>query len=399
MSDRSWTVEVGGVYHAVIVDCDPQTRRAGIRVDGRMAAKPLAADEQERELTINGVPYVLRRKDGDEFELDIAPEAFLNKRTSGERTSRPLNSARADATSAPLKSRKIWIAYVVAGLFALGLVRYGLRSFQYTHVPWQPYSDSDGSFTAKFPGAPAEKESTQNINGDLWTFHSRTATFKDHFYAVQYVDMKIVVVDANSESIMNRFLDGWAKGIGGKIETRDKSSLARNPAIRFTMTIPKGSGPDGDKLPVNARMRGVAAVRGSRLFLTWTLTTEVESAFADVHEFLDAFNVPPPGAPATFDSIAVEKPAEPVRAAMTQPAATTTQPDPSEPRLKSIAPAEPAPIVYLEPAFTMYHVAGCPKVTQGMQQVPVDQRPRDYAPDACVPEKLRTWPIRYRRAS
>lgn len=389
MSDRSWTVEVGGVHHTVIVDCDPQTRRAAIRVDGRMPARPMAADEDERELSIAGVPYVLRRKDGDQFELDIAPEAFLNQTKSR-------SSSGAAKAAPPQKSKMIWIAYVVAGLFALGLVRYGLRSFQYTHVPWQPYSDSGGSFTAKFPGSPTEKQSTENINGDLWTVHSRFATFKDHFYAVEYLDMKIVVVDANSESVMNRFLDGWAQTLGGKIEAREKSSLARNPAIRFSMAMPKGSGPEGYKLPVEARLRGVAAVRGSRLYLTWTLTTEVESSFADVHQFLDAFAVPPPDAPATFDSIDVEKPV--VRAATTQPA-TTTQPDPAEPRLKSIAPTEPAPLVFLEPAFTMYHVAGCPRVAPGMQQVPVDQRPPDYAPDDCVPEKLRTWPIRFRRAS
>jgi len=393
MSDRSWTVEVDGVDHTVVVDCDPQTRRAGIRVDGRMPVKPMAADEHERELSINGVPYVLRRKDGDEFELDIAPEAFLNQTKSRS------SSGAAKGAPPPQKSKKIWIAYVVAGLFALGLVRYGLRSFQYTHVPWQPYSDSEGGFSAKFPGSPTEKQSTENFNGDLWTVHSRFATFKDHFYAVQYLDLKIVVVDANSESILNRFLDGWAQTLGGTIETREKSSLARNPAIRFTMAVPKGSGPEGYKLPVKAHLRGMAAVRGSRLYLTWTLTTEAESTFADVHQFIDAFAVPPPGAPATFDSIAAEKPVEPVRAAITQPVATTKQPDPDEPRLKSIAPTGPAPLVFLEPTFTMYHVAGCPKVAPGMQQVAVDQRPPDYAPDDCVPEKLRTWPIRFRRAS
>lgn len=392
MSDRSWTVEVGGVDHTVIVDCDPQTRRASIRVDGRMPARPMAADEYERELSIDGVPYVLRRKDGDEFELDIAPEAFLNQ-TKSRSSSRAAKSA-----PPPRKSKMIWIAYVVAGLFALGLVRYGLRSFQYTHVPWQPYSDSDGGFTAKFPGSPTEKQSTENINGDLWTVHSRFATFKDHFYAVQFLDMKIVVVEANSESIMNRFLDGWAETLGGKIETREKSSLARNPSIRFTMAIPRGAGPEEHKLPVKAHLRGVAAVRGSRLYLTWTLTTEAESTFADVHQFLDAFAVPPPGAPATFDSIADEKPVEPVPAS-TQPVATTTRPDPDAPRLRSTVPAEPAPLVYLEPAFTMYHVAGCPKVAPGLQQVAVDQRPHDYTPHDCVPEKLRTWPIRFRRAS
>jgi len=383
MSDRTWTVEVGGVSHTVVVDVDPQTKRAGVRVDGRMAAKPLAADEDERELKIDGAPYLLRRVK-DDFELDIAPDAFLNQRT---------------AAPPPPKSRKLWIAYVGAALFVLGLIRVGMHGFQYMRVPWQPYSESDGSFNAKFPAKPDEKETTQNINGDLWTVHSRYATFKDHFYAVEYLDLKIVVVDANSESVMNRFLDGWAHALGGSIASREKSSLGRNPAIRFEIALPKGAGAEEHKLPVNARVRGVETVRGTRLYLTWTMTAEADSATADVRQFLDAFNIPPPGAPASFESAVADRHAEPVQSAAVPPAATSTQPDPNQPRLGMTAPAEPAPIVYLEPAFVMYHVAGCPKVTPNMQQVPVDLRPNGFTPHDCVPQKLRTWPIRYRRKS
>src|ERR1041385_7330932 len=239
MNSRTWSVEVGGIDHVVVVESDPETKRAGVRVDGRLAAKPLSATEDERELTIGGAPYILRRVK-DDFELDLSPEAFTTRR-SGARSAAP----------PPEKSRsKTWIAYVVGALIALGLIRYGARSFQYMRVPWQPYSEADGSFTAKFPEKPREKEDTKNIVGDLWTVRSRFASYKDHFYAVEYLDLKIVVLESNAESITNRFRDGWAGTLGGKVVTRDKTSHARNPAMNFVIELPKGAGLGDIKLPV-----------------------------------------------------------------------------------------------------------------------------------------------------
>lgn len=49
------------------------------------------------------------------------------------------------------------------------------------------------------------------------------------------------------------------------------------------------------------------------------------------------------------------------------------------------------PQIYLEPEWSMYHVAGCKAVKPGMRQVPIEQRPISYQPHMCVPEELKTW--------
>ncbi len=83
MSPNRWTVDVEGGQHTVAVEVDSQSRRAAIRVDGRMASKPMTADETEREIQVGSVRYVVRRHENDKFELDIPPEVFLNRATSG----------------------------------------------------------------------------------------------------------------------------------------------------------------------------------------------------------------------------------------------------------------------------------------------------------------------------
>ena len=97
MSEQTWTVDVDGRKHTVTVDHDWQSRRATIRVDGRMAVKPMSGEESERAVPVGSTPYVIRRLENDTFDLDIPPEVFLDRAASGA----PLGKTRSGSRQVP----------------------------------------------------------------------------------------------------------------------------------------------------------------------------------------------------------------------------------------------------------------------------------------------------------
>jgi hypothetical protein len=386
MNAKTWTVDVDGIKYGVVVDQDAQSGRATIRVNGRIAAKPMSAEESEREVPIGSARYVVRRREGGQFDLDIPPEHFLKRAT--------MSGGRGAEVPRPKSNVGRWIGGVVVVLIVIGLLRYGRYGWQYMNVPWKPFASPDGTFKTKFPEEPKESSSSHNINGDIWTIKSFLADYKNHSYAVQYVDLKTVVVEANAQSIMDRFFSGWVDVLGGKLESRENTSIARNPAIRFIVTVPAGSGPADEKLPVAARIRGFLALRGNRLFFVWGVAALADPFTKDIHQFTDAFETTAAERPAQL--IVAEPPPTPAPApppppAQAQPSQQDEQPAkaPTQAEIASRRAAEPQ--VYLEPAWKMYHVAGCPAVTPQMQRVAMEQLPYGYAPHVCVPDSVRMW--------
>lgn len=57
----------------LLLETDDQSGRTAIRVDGRPVARPLAAAEEERELTVDATKFILRRMPNGEFTIDYAP--------------------------------------------------------------------------------------------------------------------------------------------------------------------------------------------------------------------------------------------------------------------------------------------------------------------------------------
>lgn len=297
MSAQTWTVDVDGKPHTITVDHDWQTRRATIRVDGRMAVKPLGPDENERDVPVGFMKYVIRRLENDTFDLDIPPENFLEARAAGAapgvRRTRP--GTRPDAEESGGGRRiSLIIGSIILVAIVTALVRYGRQGFQYMRVPWQPYAAADGTFKAKFPSLPKEEVESQNIGGEIWSVRSLYSEYKNHFYAVQHIDLKIVVVDANAQSIMERFFEGWLEEFNGRPVSTEKTSLARNHAMNFTIAIPAGAGTGEARLKVPATMRGFMAIRDRRLFLVWTLAAESDPFSRDLSEFVEGFELPPP---------------------------------------------------------------------------------------------------------
>ncbi|GEM_PF-6990374 len=290
MSDFTWTVEVDGLSHTVAIDNDWQTGKAAIRVDGRAAAKPLSAGEDERQFAIGSTMYIVRRMPDDTFTLDLAPPDFEAPSAPAQRRTMPGKTAvrSSESRGFPLKTV---IGIVLVLLFVVAKLRTGKQGLQYMQIDWKPYKAADGSFSAAFPAEPEMNSEEKNIRGDIWSFNTLSSSYKGHFYAVQYFDAHTVVVDDNAYSLMERFLDGWEGAIGGKMSTSDRTFINRNQAIRFVATIPPK---EEYKMTVPATQEGYIIRRRNRLFLVWTLRAQADEITTDVKKFYEQFALPPP---------------------------------------------------------------------------------------------------------
>lgn len=388
MEIKTWTVNVDGRKQSISVDVDPQSKRAMIRVNGRVAAKPMAGDDSERTVPVGSMQYIVRRGENDRFDLDVAPEAFLNRLTAEKEVPGEVKSS-GGSNALPWAIGSIVIVIIVAGM-----IRFGKQGLEYMRVPWQQYNAGDGSFSAKFPALPNESSEEKNINGDIWTIKSLLSEYRNHAYAVQYIDMKTIVTEDNADSLMDNFFAGWANQLGGHTEMRERTSLGRNHAFRFSLTVPPQA-----TLRIPARMRGLYVLRGNRLFIVWCLAAQADPFSKDLQEFLDAFK---PGAapdhparllPNVEASLAGERPAPPPpRAAEKSEAAIRAEELLQKQREEEIAARRAAePQIYLEREWRMFHVDGCKDVKPSMQKVAIEQLPHGYAPHTCVPDSVRLW--------
>ena len=65
---KKWSLSIRGKRREVVVDGSASGEDV-ISVDGRMAARPLDADETQRAFIVDGAAYSLRRRGSQDFEL------------------------------------------------------------------------------------------------------------------------------------------------------------------------------------------------------------------------------------------------------------------------------------------------------------------------------------------
>ena len=322
MSEGTWTVDVDGVRRTISVERDPKTGRAMIRVDGRMAAKPMSDEEQEREVPVGSMVYVIRRIGEDKFDLDVPPETFLDPKRKTTPQGRTQHGRNAESSGTG-KKIGAGIGGTIVILIVLALLRVGREGFSYMRVPWKPYKAADGSFNVNFAGDPKQETESMNLLGDLWNIVSYESRYKNHFYVVQHIDTHVVVTEKNAANLLTQYLDGWMGALNANLQTKEPASLGRNPAIKFVARIPKGAGEGEEKLNVDARMRGIIAMRGRRILVAWTLAAERDRITADLQKFLESFEVPPPPPRAETVTLAEERPQTVAPVAQTSSATDT----------------------------------------------------------------------------
>jgi hypothetical protein len=72
-----WDVEVNGQDYAVSVE-RAENGKDVVRINGRVATKPIGPEEKDRSINVGGRPYLLRRQGADKYDLqaDQAAAAF-----------------------------------------------------------------------------------------------------------------------------------------------------------------------------------------------------------------------------------------------------------------------------------------------------------------------------------
>ena len=96
----SWNINVDGREHFVVVERG-ENEKDVIRVNGRVAAKPLGPDEGERGISVGGVPYIVRRTGPSSY--DLAEDEWA---AAPERSRATAHAALAHAGETPLPMTK-----------------------------------------------------------------------------------------------------------------------------------------------------------------------------------------------------------------------------------------------------------------------------------------------------
>jgi hypothetical protein len=270
VSTQAWTVDVGGAQHRITADTDAENGRTSIRVDGRMAARPVNAEEEEREFPVGSMTYVLRRLPDQTFDLDVAA-------TSGAAISASAGVStaveRREARDLAKRPRKLAFAAGFVVLVLVGLW-WAWHSTVYLRVPWKEWCSRTARVQVEFPGDPAGTE-------EEGTF---TARYREHTYVLQHHDMGAPIPEREASRILTAAVnEAWkGKAIDGLSPTR----VSNRDAVQFTVQEPAG----GEK-PART-IRGVATVHQRYLYLAWAETPPGESQGRDVEHYLHSIRLP-----------------------------------------------------------------------------------------------------------
>jgi len=135
----TWDLTVNGVEHVVELALDPTTDRVLVRVDGRMAARPIAPEESSRQFMVAGERWSAVRRVNDEFDLEFVPPV--------------IPSTPKAATPTPKKTKGIGgiIFKVVAAVVVLALIGLVKNSLRDLTSDWYEFSSPDGAFKFAMP--------------------------------------------------------------------------------------------------------------------------------------------------------------------------------------------------------------------------------------------------------
>lgn len=133
-----WDVDVNGQTYAVTID-RAENGKDMVRINGRVAAKPIGAEENSRPITVAGWPYTLKRINANTYDLE-ANEVSAD--AARARTLETANTVLAHANAPVSLQRdsffthlpKFGYLFVVLGVVGL---MYMLKSPSYDKVAFQ----------------------------------------------------------------------------------------------------------------------------------------------------------------------------------------------------------------------------------------------------------------------
>ena len=276
---KTWNVDVDGAERRVVVDTDPESGRTMIRVDGRMAARALSADETERKFMIGSTGYVLRRDDAGELELDLDPDAPLPPVA-------PPAWKKPEPVEKPPSHVKGKILGIILTLLIIPAVRWGTDVVRYMRVPWKVYDPADHKFRVSFPTEPEESVDTINADGTTMRTVKLQSRYHNHFYVLEWVEFPFLIPPDKEGELITGALDGMVKSEQASLVQNAWSRIARRDSMHFIMQMPKNKNWSG------GTTRGHIVRSGQRLYILYAYVPKRESLAFDVGEFLRSLDLP-----------------------------------------------------------------------------------------------------------
>lgn len=282
MSTQSWQVDFDGPTRHIVAETDPQSGRVAIRVDGRMATRPMSAEEEERTFTVGSVTYILRRQ-GDELDLDIAPPDL-----QAEPAPAPAPAARRTmpgTTVAPAARRKgVPVGRIIGGVIltlVIGVaVRYGGDVVTYMRVPWKSYMHPDRMFQVNFAAVPERSGYSIATQAGVLPALQLKSKHQRHYYVVELIELPVHALFDEAQLVPN-VLDAIVKTGKWNLLKREWE----NRGLSFIAEVPQS------KDWSQGTARGMVAARHGRIYIVYAFVPRGEVLSLDVGAFLRSFDL------------------------------------------------------------------------------------------------------------
>jgi hypothetical protein len=278
-SPKTWTVDVDGAEHKILVETDAETGKTQIRVDGRAAARPLGPQESARQFSIGSTYYVLRRDEGGELELDLDPDP------PAETVAAPAYKLPPPVEKPPSRIKGKIIGVVIA-LLIIPATRWTIDVVRYMRVPWKIYDPADHQFRISFPTEPEETRDSITAGYNTLRSVKLQSRYHNHLYVLEWIELPQIIPREAEAELISGALDGIVKGEQAKLVQNGWSRVARRDAMHFIMQMPKNQDWSG------GTARGHLVRSGRRIYIQYAYVPRRESLAFDVGEYLRSLDLP-----------------------------------------------------------------------------------------------------------
>jgi hypothetical protein len=218
---HEWNLRAGLRNYSLSVTRDPKSGRDFIRVDGRVAAKPMAPEESERVVTVGTSDYLLLRNEDGGMDLELLSRVTLDDEEFTER--------------GEMAGRNLFRAAVLVVAFAiasLAYLAYGWASR--LSAEWSQYEVADTILTGLFPGVP--NESAARFRVDNAARHGRKLALRqgDHEYILSWIEYPEAESATEVWPPILELVGELTGPLKADVTREERVSLSGNPAISFT---------------------------------------------------------------------------------------------------------------------------------------------------------------------
>lgn len=210
MTTQTFEVSVGLDTHQIDVAQDTSSGKTTIRLDGKMAARPLAPGESSRELKVGPERYELRRAADGSFDLE-----FIGVDEAEGPVVSPTPNVRPRAAAAvPKKSFSVPILPIIGVLLLLAVLRYVVPwAKDALGVGWYQHSGADRSITFQMP-VPPESE-RYNVSGIPVTEYRSIARENEFYVGIAQLPR---IIPGQDNVLINKMRDSLLKRHKAKLQ-------------------------------------------------------------------------------------------------------------------------------------------------------------------------------------